>query len=104
MSITLFSVVQSLCPKASFSVTKEQELIWNDESIRCPTDDEINAERVRMEAELVSTEYKRKRAIDYPAIADQLDMLWHAMDSKEIPKCSEFYNAVKRVKDKYPKS
>lgn len=104
MSIKLFSVVQSLCPKASFSVTIEQELIWNDESIRCPTDDEINVERARMEAELIATEYRRKRAVAYPAIADQLDMLWHAMDSKEIPKCSEFYSSIKDVKDKYPKS
>ena len=47
--------------------------------------------------------YKKKREKEYPSIEDQLDMLWHAMDSKEIPVCSAFYNAIKVVKDANPK-
>jgi hypothetical protein len=103
MSITLFSVVQSLCPDASFSVTSEQELVWKDELIKRPSEKKIQAEWARMEAELTATEYKRKRASLYPSIADQLDMLWHSMDINEIPRCAEFYNAIKSVKDKNPK-
>lgn len=39
----------------------------------------------------------------YPAITDQLDMLWHAMDSGEIPKANAWYNEIKAVKDANPK-
>lgn len=44
-----------------------------------------------------------KRARAYPKIGDQLDMLWHAMDTGQIPKAQQFYNALKAVKDKHPK-
>ena len=40
---------------------------------------------------------------EYPSIPDQLDMLWHAMDTGEIPKSQIFYSINKSVKDKYPK-
>lgn len=49
-----------------------------------------------------ATQYQRDRQYEYPKIADQLDMLWHAMDSGEIPKAMEFYTAIKAVKAKYP--
>jgi hypothetical protein len=43
------------------------------------------------------------RMAEYPGVSQQLDMLWHAMDTGEIPVAKEFYNAIKAVKDKYPK-
>lgn len=44
-----------------------------------------------------------KRAVDYPDIKEQLDMLYHAMDSGEIPKATQWYNTIKQIKDKHPK-
>ena len=42
------------------------------------------------------TAYKRKRAAEYPAIVDQLDLLYHGgMDAWKA--------AIQAVKDKYPK-
>lgn len=52
--------------------------------------------------EVVET-YEDKRKREYPGICDQLDMLWHAMDTNQIPRAQRFYNAIKRVKDKHPK-
>lgn len=52
---------------------------------------------------LSEPEYAYKRKPEYPRIGDQLDMLWHAMDTGQIPKAQQFYNAIKAVKDKYPK-
>ncbi len=49
------------------------------------------------------TDYARVRARTYPKIADQLDMLWHAMDNGELPKVQEFYDAIKAVKESAPK-
>jgi hypothetical protein len=47
--------------------------------------------------------YVALRRSEYPLIVDQLDMLWHSMDSGEITKATAFYNALKAVKDQYPK-
>ncbi len=54
---------------------------------------------VRLVEELTNYE---KRLREYPRVSDQLDMLWHAMDAKEIPVAVEFYNAIKAVKEKFP--
>lgn len=47
--------------------------------------------------------YDMKRKREYPTIGDQLDMLWHAMDTNQIPRAQQFYSTIKAVKDKYPK-
>lgn len=44
------------------------------------------------------------RKTAYPPIADQLDMLWHAMDTGVLTKVTDFYDALKAVKDQYPKT
>ena len=42
---------------------------------------------------------------EYPAIREQLDMLWHAIDADADLKVkfADFYNAIKTVKDANPK-
>lgn len=47
-------------------------------------------------------DYRRKRARDFPSIAEQLDMLWHAIDAGKLDKKSEFYTTLKAVKDAHP--
>ena len=47
--------------------------------------------------------YQDLRATAYPRIAEQLDMIWHAMDTGELSIASDFYNTLKSVKDTYPK-
>lgn len=54
-------------------------------------------------APLFDTSYSGGRRREYPAIGDQLDALWHSMNNGEIPKAAAFYDAIKAVKDKYPK-
>ena len=61
-------------------------------------DDE--AERTKhmatLKAEWEAKKYQRDRAIEYPAIADQLDDIYHnGVD--------EWKKTIKAVKDKYPK-
>lgn len=48
-------------------------------------------------------DYKKLRREAYPELADQLDALWHGMDSGEIKKSEPFYSMIKSVKDKFPK-
>tara|TARA_B100000424_G_scaffold240514_1_gene207958 strand:- start:51 stop:431 length:381 start_codon:yes stop_codon:yes gene_type:complete len=46
-----------------------------------------------------------QRSQEYPAIVEQLDMLYHAIDADSDlkTKFSNFYNTIKSVKEKYPK-
>ena len=50
--------------------------------------------------------YINQRRNAYPEIGDQLDMLWHSIDKDPQLKSKyfDFYEAIKAVKVKYPKS
>ena len=63
-----------------------------------PTEAEIDAEIVRLQAEYDAQEYARNRQPLYPAIGDQLDDLYHkgAFSAEMIAK-------LKKVKDDNPK-
>jgi len=56
-------------------------------------------------ADRAANGYKEDRQVSYPSIGDQLDLLFHAIDADADlkVKLSGFYNAIKAVKDKYPK-
>lgn len=58
---------------------------------------------LRPNATLPPPTYDAQRALAYPAIGNQLDCLWHAMDQGVLPKVEPMYSQVKAVKDKYPK-
>jgi hypothetical protein len=58
----------------------------------------VNAEVTRLQAEWDAKEYQRSRAKGYPAISDQLDMIYHAGVGGDA-----FQAAIKAIKDKHPK-
>ncbi len=73
---------------------------------------DIDAARVTLNAEAAAFKYKTDRVgtpmtsgTTYPAIGDQLDLLWHAIDADTDlkSKFSAFYNSIKEVKDANPK-
>jgi hypothetical protein len=70
---------------------------------------DIDAARVTLDAEAAAVKYKTDRTTNgsttYPAIGDQLDLLWHAIDADADLKVkfSAFYNSIKEVKDANPK-
>ena len=43
--------------------------------------------------------WKEKRQMEYPLIGDQLDMIYH----DQVDDTTTFKDAIKAVKDKYPK-
>tara|TARA_R100000655_G_scaffold99933_1_gene144082 strand:+ start:228 stop:548 length:321 start_codon:yes stop_codon:yes gene_type:complete len=47
--------------------------------------------------------YKKSRQQSYPAIPEQLDMLFWAIDAGKVDKTSDFYKTLKKVKDDNPK-
>ena len=48
---------------------------------------------------------RQNRKDEYPEIGEQLDMLYHAIDTDSDlkTKFSGFYNTIKSIKEKYPK-
>jgi hypothetical protein len=105
--ITIMTAIQSLRPNAGCVVRDNAVLEWLDTEQTEPTQAEIDAEVIRLQAEYDSQEYARDRVTEYPTIGDQLDMLWHAIDTGDWTaakvKLTSFYTELKAVKDKYPK-
>jgi hypothetical protein len=68
-----------------------------------PSESDFNAKVTELKNAYASAQYKRERAKAYPSPQDQLDMLWHAIDTGKLDKTSDFYTTNKAVKDKYSK-
>ena len=69
----------------------------------------VTKARTELDEEAAKVKYKTDRTTNgsttYPAIGDQLDLLWHAIDADADlkSKFSAFYNSIKAVKDANPK-
>jgi len=70
----------------------------NDDIAVMPTEEQVNAK-------IAELQWEQNRRSGYPAIGDQLDMLFHAIDGDETLKTQfvDFHTALKAVKDQYPK-
>ena len=54
--------------------------------------------------EVFNTQYQRDRQQIYPALGNQLDMLWHELNnSGSLTTNGEWFNKIKEVKDNNPK-
>ena len=94
MIIDKFTAIRALCPNARFGVMND-EVIWDDEKIEQPTESEINIKINELD-----------RAEAYPDLAEQFDLLWHAIDGGKFnvkSKDTDFYKKLKAVKDANPK-
>jgi hypothetical protein len=92
------NAIMSLRPNAEFSLVGSHNLTWLDKKQTRPTDAEIDAEVIRLQAEYDAQQYARSRVTEYPAIGDQLDALYHAGVFPD-----DMAAQIKAVKDKYPK-
>jgi len=92
-------------PNASFEIRSKDinQIIWHNGTTPIPKAD-IEAKMVEVQAEYDANQYQRDRV--YPSIGDQLDMLWHSIDKDPELKTKyfDFYEAIKAVKVKHPKS
>lgn len=79
---------------------------WNAAEAQ-PTTAELDAANAAADATEATTAVQVTRSLAYPSIGDQLDMLWHAVDTGDWTaakvKTTEFYTALKAVKDANPK-
>lgn len=95
----IIHAVHSLRPGASWSLNGDtyEGLWWSDENdLPPPTEEEINQEIERLQAEYEYNQYQRDRAKEYPSIEDQLDALYHqGYDGWKA--------MIDEIKNKYPK-
>jgi hypothetical protein len=89
----------SLRPGAEWSYSSDLGLEWLDTEQPQPTDAEIEAEVVRLQADYDSQQYARDRAAEYPPMADYLDGIVKG-DQAQI---DAYIAACQAVKAKYPK-
>ena len=64
-----------------------------------PSEEDVDAEVIRLQAEYDAQEYARERASEYPSTGDQLDMMYK--DTKNST--TTHADAVEAVKTKWPK-
>ena len=90
-----FEAVHSLVGGA-ISQLPDGNIVYHDGQT-LPTEAEIDAEVIRLQAKYDAQEYARNRQDEYPPMADQLDYMFH----NGFDKWKE--DIVQPVKDKYPK-
>jgi hypothetical protein len=94
---TMFrNAVNYFVPDADCAIQNNQIINWNEESEQ-PTQSEIDAEMVRLEAEWTALEYARKRQAEYPDWGTQLNKIYDDGITKWKAEM------VDPIKAKYPK-
>lgn len=99
------TVFKSLRPGAQFILSNLDVVEWKDPEGRpAPTQQEILDELARQEQIAKHYQYVFDRSYEYPPGYEQLDMLWHDIDSGKSLKEGSWYNTIKEIREKYPKS
>ena len=78
---------------------KEGEIVkWYSETAQ-PSDSAIDTKLKELVAEYTANQYQRDRAVSYPSVGDQLDMIYKDMKNS----ITTHAEAVEAVKTKFPK-
>ena len=93
----------SLTPNAEWAFRNGQVTEWKSAGITQPTQAEIDAEVIRLQAEYDGNAYQRTRADAYEEVKEQLDQLYHDMTAGKLDATGEWHKAIKAVKDATPK-
>ena len=105
MTIDITSALIKLCPDSEWCV-KDGVIEWQDKVNTQPSEKQIQDTIAELQAEYEANQYQRDRADAYPDLAEQFDLLWHAIDGGKFnvkSKETDFYKKLKAVKDANPK-
>ena len=93
-----------LAPGCSYNAEADGTIIkWLTPDVPQPSESDIDAKVAEYKIEWDAQEYARNRALAFPSIGDQLDMLFHDMTNGKGTKTGEWYKAVAKVKEDIPK-
>ena len=82
--------------KWQVGLSKDKICIFGEPPENKPSWEELKVELEKVKLKYKNLEYRRKRKPEYPAIVDQLDLLYHEG-------VEGWKEEIKKVKDKYPK-
>ena len=108
--------VENLCGGGHFTLqgddAYENIIAWTGNQTKIPTKEEVDAEVIRLK----TLEYQVKRSGEYnfdpdydpkdgtyPDLGEQLDALYHDIETGTLTTDGNFFKTIKAVKDKYPK-
>ena len=106
--LKIYNAIKSINSNANVSVRgtslEDCEIEWG--NITPIPKADIEAKMNEMANEPKQSNYAQQRRNAYPPVGDQLDMLWHTIDKDILlqKRYFEFYQTIKSVKIKYPKS
>ena len=99
---TNIDAIRSLVPDTTFGYNEDKITDWDISDIKTgktqPSEAEIKAELVRLQAEFDALNYSRARAETFPELSEQLDLLFHDMTSGKGTKDGEWYKAILKAK------
>ena len=105
--VKISRAIKSINPNANAQIIAEDvnQITWLDGTTPIPVAD-IEAKMNEMANEPEQSNYAEQRRNAYPPIGDQLDMLWHTIDKDILlqKRYFDFYQTIKKVKVKYPKT
>ena len=91
---TIYDAAESLRPGKGYNY-RGGKWTW-ETGVTAPTQSELDAEVLRLQAIEDALEWSRNRAAEYPSIFDQLDDIYHnGIDGWKA--------TIKGIKDNYPK-
>jgi hypothetical protein len=99
--ISKIDAILSLVPKAEVTI-RGNEVEWHKPSVPPVSEAQINAELTRLQTEYEAKEYQRKRAIEYPSLADFADA-YYWMQKGQTNLMDEYVAKCDAVKNKFPK-
>ena len=91
--------IKAINPNAEFVMRADdvKQIEWHNGTTPISEAD-ILAKQAELQTDYDNKEYQRNRASEYPSIAEQLDLIYHAGQGGDA-----FQAAIKAVKDKHPK-
>ena len=104
MKDSIIQAILKINPNAEVSISADDinTIVWENGTTPISEADILSKQK-----ELVTTyennAYQRSRAVEYPEIKEQLDLLYKDMLSDKGDKTGTWFAAVKAVKDKYAK-
>ena len=101
----LTKAITSLYPAALWQLNGDDYsgLVWMSLDIQKPSEAELEAEDIRLQAVYKAKHYQRDRVKEYPPLADLADAMYWASQGDNT-KLDNYYAACEAVKLKYPKS
>lgn len=96
-SITIIDVLKVEYPNARGYQIKKNLITWwwEDNQDTQPTESELKSHLTALKNDWGNYQYARDRQREYPALKDQLDLMYHDLDS--------WKSTILAIKTKYPK-